>query len=62
MKENFVRNISFMLYVTGSPSLGVVVHHEMVQCRGPLLGHSDLLFGKPKENLVQSIPFVVVLN
>jgi len=39
----------------GITKLGVVVHHGMVQCHTPLLGHSDLLFGRPKENLVQSL-------
>jgi len=33
----------------------------MVQCRVPLLDHIDLPFGKPKENLVQSISCVQVV-
>jgi len=41
--------------------LGVVVHHGMAQCCTPLLDHSDLLFWKPKENLVQTISFVQVV-
>jgi len=32
--------------------LGLVIHHGMVQCRTQLLGHSDLLFGKPKEKYI----------
>jgi len=36
--------------------LGVVVNHGMVQ------RHSDLLYGKSKENLFRSISFVVVLT
>jgi len=46
--------MSFMLFHAVSPNLGLVVHHGMVQCCAPLLGYFDLLFGKSKENLVQS--------